>query len=124
MHLSKMKIGLVVSAIYTFETISFPIAGILMDTQGRKFSGVPSAALLGFSFLLVPMVHSVGALIVVAALSGLANGFSSGLPQTLSTDFAPEHGKSEFVGTFRQVTESGRLAGPLLVGVVGQCLSM
>lgn len=96
-------------------TLFFP-AGYIMDRFGRKFTSVPSFALMGIGMALIPLSTGFISLLVVSLLIGVGNGLGSGAMMTLGADLAPRGATGEFLGLWRSVGDSGRAAGPLAVG--------
>ena len=64
------------------------------------------------------------ALFGAAGLLGAANGCSSGLVMTLSTDIAPRDLRGAFLSLFRLVSDAGILVGSAVVGVVSDAFAL
>ena len=54
--------------------------------------------ILSIALLLVPWTSTFGQFLSVSLLSGLGNGFGTGILMTLGGDFAPRYGRSQFLG--------------------------
>ena len=118
------RIGIVVGLAGGLDLLLFPVAGVIMDRFGRLRAIVPTFVGLGLGLLLLPLADSYGELVAVSLLIGLANGIGSGTMLTLSTDLAPPENPAEFLGVLRLLADSGRMTGPLVVGVVADRLDL
>lgn len=114
--LNVAQIGVVQSASSVVDMALFIPAGYIMDRYGRKFTSVPSFALMGIGMAMIPLTGSFLTLIVVAMLIGVGNGLGSGAMMTLGADLAPKGATGEFLGLWRLVGDSGRASGPVVVG--------
>ena len=99
------------------DMLLFYPAGSASDRWGRRWSAVPSTALLGLGFLCLPLSTGAGGLTIAAIMIGLGNGWGSGLLMTLGADIAPPHARSVFLGLWMFLTDVGSLAGPALVSM-------
>lgn len=111
-------IGVIMGIAAGFDIIMFPIAGYLMDNQGRKSAAVACLGLLSLGIVLVPLTDSFPTLLLAAVLAGTGNGLGSGINMTLGADFAPPSERGEFLGVWRLISDSGSFAGPMLMGYV------
>lgn len=116
-------LGLNVAEIGTIQTASslvdmalFIPAGYIMDRYGRKFTSVPSFALMGVGMAMIPLAGGFLSLTAIAMLIGVGNGLGSGAMMTLGADLAPKGATGEFLGLWRLVGDSGRASGPVVVG--------
>ncbi|GHD10273.1 MFS transporter [Zhihengliuella salsuginis] len=100
------------------DVIVFYPAGKIMDRYGRIFSAVPCLLLLGVSLALLPLVDDLWALLWVGALMGFGNGLGTGIVMTLGADYAPAHARPQFLGIWRLLTDSGMMAGPVVLSAV------
>jgi MFS family permease len=117
--LNEAQIGLIFGLASGVDMVMFYPVGIVMDRYGRKWAAVPCLLVLGASIALLPATETFAALLAVGLLSGLGNGFGSGIVQTLGADFSPRDGRGEFLGVWRLIADSGSAGGPLLItGVV------
>src|SRR6202012_1277117 len=66
------------------DVATFYPAGKVMDAYGRRWVAVPSAAVLGLSFILMPFTHAAVTLTLAAMIMGFGNGIGSGIVMTLS----------------------------------------
>lgn len=116
--LDVQAIGIIVSVSGAVDMVMFPIAGLLMDNWGRKWSIVPSFTLQGLGMALVPFASGYISLMIVASIIGIANGLSSGTMMTLGADLSPEKERGEFLATWRFIGDSGFAIAPNIVGMV------
>lgn len=114
--LSATQIGTIQSASSLVDMSLFFPAGYVMDRFGRKFTSVPSFAVMSIGLALIPFTGSYIALLLVSLVIGFGNGLGSGAMMTLGTDLAPRGAVGEFMGLWRFVGDSGRAGGPLVVG--------
>jgi len=111
------QVGLVTSASFVTDASLFWTAGLLMDRWGRKAAALPSTLIMTISFFLLPFATTQYGLMVVGALFGVGNAMGSGLLMAIGSDLAaPLAARSEFLGVFRSITNSGALLGPMLTG--------
>ena len=117
-------VGIVVAIAGGLDLLLFPVAGLLMDRWGRLYAIVPSFACMGLGLMLLPAASSFTTLAAAALVIGFGNGIGSGTMMTLSTDLAPASNPAEFLGALRLLADIGRIAGPILVGVVADQLDL
>ena len=118
------EIGFVVAMASGLDLALFPVAGWTMDRFGRLYAIVPSFVLLSIGLMTLPLAHSYWGLVAVSVLIGLGNGLGSGTMLTMSTDLAPADSPAEFLSMVRLLADLGRIAGPLVVGIIGQYFSL
>jgi MFS family permease len=116
LHLAPTQIGMLftVSGIVVFAMI-IP-AGYLMDRVGRKWCTVPSTAIPGLVFLLIPTTGSFMHLSVLVAITGLAQGLSLGSLATSTYDVVPAHARGRLQALRRTIAELGSGIAPLVGG--------
>jgi MFS family permease len=116
LNLAPTQIGMLftVSGIIVFAMI-IP-AGFLMDRVGRKWCTVPSTAIPGIIFLLIPMTGSFTQLAVLIGVAGLAQGLSLGSLATSTYDVVPSHVRGRLQALRRTIAELGSGVAPLLGG--------
>ena len=100
------------------DVATFYPAGKVMDAYGRRWVAVPSAAVLGVSFVVMPFTHAVATLTLAAMIMGFGNGIGSGIVMTLSADVSPEIGRPTFLGLWRELADAGTGIGPLILSGV------
>ena len=116
--------GYLTSVSFAIDSITFPIAGVVMDKYGRKAAGVPSLLLLAAGLALAGAASSAWMLVLASALLGIGNGLSSGLVQTVGQDAAPARARSRFIGLYKVCSDAGTFIGPLVVGIVTDTASL
>ena len=124
LELEVATIGFVFGLSSFVDTAMFYPVGITMDKWGRKFTAVPSLVLLAFGLLLLPLAGDLYSFIAIALLTGLGNGFGSGIVQTLGSDLAPARGRAEFLGVWRLISDLGNAGGPLAISLVTGVVSL
>lgn len=122
--LSAAEIGAVMTVAAVIDMSMFMPAGIIMDRFGRKFSSVPSFAIMAIGIGLVPFAGSFITLMGASLLIGLGNGLGSGSMMTLGADLAPPNATGEFLGVWRLIGDIGMVTGPLMVGAIAGALSL
>jgi MFS family permease len=112
------QIGLITSASFFIDASIFYPVGLIMDTKGRKWVAVPCLITMAAGLAILPLTDSFAAFLAVGLLTGLGNGFGSGINMTLGADFAPDVGKGEFLGVWRLVSDVGQGGGPVVISAV------
>lgn len=97
------------------DMLLFYPSGKVMDVAGRLWVAIPSMLVLGTSFFLLPLTHSLVPLILVAMLMGFGNGLGSGVLMTLGSDVAPPEARAQFLGIWGICGDCGNAGGPLVV---------
>src|SRR5262249_30693752 len=116
--------GSIVTVAGALDMVMFYPAGLMMDRWGRKAATIPSFLIMALGMALLPLCRTSGALLLVAILIGIGNGFGSGTMLTLGSDLAPRGGTGEFLGLWRLIGDIGSTTGPLVVGVIGDHASL
>jgi MFS family permease len=116
LHLAPTQTGMLftVSGIIVFAMI-IP-AGFLMDRIGRKWCTVPSTAIPGLVFLLIPITDSFAQLAVLVGITGVAQGLSLGSLATSTYDVVPAHARGRLQALRRTIAELGSGVAPLIGG--------
>lgn len=122
--LTASQISLLFALTSTMEVLLFYPTGIMMDRKGRKWAAIPCMALLAVSMALIPATSDMVGLGAVVVLMGVGNGLGSGINMTLASDFSPDHGRNQFFGLWRLVTDLGTAGGPLAVAFVTSLASL
>ena len=99
------------------DAVLFYPAGYVSDRWGRRWSGVPSTALLVVGFVILPFTGGIGGVTLAALLMGIGNGWGSGLLMTLAADLAPRRSRGVFVGVMMMLADVGALVGPAVVSL-------
>lgn len=100
------------------DALTFYPAGKVMDTYGRRWVAVPSAVILGLSFILMPLTHGAVTLGCIAMIMGFGNGIGSGIVMTLGADISPSIGRPTFLGIWRELGDAGQGIGPVVLSAV------
>lgn len=103
-----------IAALFVFAMI-LP-AGLITDKIGRKWATVPSTALPGIAFLLIPFSEGFMQLAILMAFIGMANGLSLGAVATSTFDVVPAHARGRLQAFRRTIAEIGAVIGPLFGG--------
>ena len=114
--MSPSQIGFILSGSILIEVLLFYPTGIVMDRWGRKWTGVPCLLFMAIGLMLFPFAHSFTGLLLAGMVTGLGNGFGSGIAMTLGADFSPVIGRNEFLGVWRLVGDIGGAVGPMVIG--------
>jgi len=97
------------------DALTFYPAGRVMDIRGRRWVAIPSVLIMALSLLLMPLTHSMLALVLVAVLLGFGNGIGSGIVMTLAADVSPSVGRLTFLGVWRELSDAGAALGPMIL---------
>ena len=100
------------------DALTFYPAGKVMDVYGRRSVAVPCAIIMGISFVLMPLTHGAITLALVAMIMGFGNGIGSGIVMTLAADISPAIGRPTFLGIWRELSDAGSGAGPVILSAV------
>jgi MFS family permease len=73
---------------------------------------------VALGFVLLPLTSEFYGFAAVGVLTGIGNGFGSGINMTLGADFAPAVGRGEFLGVWRVIADLGASSGPIVTGVL------
>jgi MFS family permease len=122
--ISAGTISILFAAAAAIESLMFYPVGMLMDRKGRKWTAVPSIALLSVGMAMIPLTDDTASLTIIVLLLGLANGLGSGMNMTLGSDLSPLAGRSRFLGLWRLMTDFGTTGGPLLLAAVTTLASL
>lgn len=106
------------------DMLMFYPAGKIMDEWGRLWVALPCTLIMGLSFAAMPFSSSIVAFVAVAVLMGVGNGFGSGINMTLGADASPDHGRTEFLGLWRLISDVGTSAGPFVLSGMTALVSL
>ena len=118
------QIGSIISIAAILDVALFIPAGWIMDHLGRKFSVIPSVALLGLCLFLIPFTGGYMGLLWAAIVGGVGNGISSGFIMTMGADLAPQAIRGEFLGIWRLIGDGGTTSSPLILGGLADLVSL
>lgn len=114
--LDAAEIGLVFGLSSAIDVCMFYPAGYIMDHWGRKWAMTSSMLLLGITLGMLPASDAFASYLVIALLSGFANGLGTGIIMTLGADLSPLEHRGEFLGVWRLIGDLGSAVGPFLMG--------
>jgi len=117
--LSPTAVGAVITVGTAADLLLFPAAGYVMDRFGRLFAMLPAFSLIAVGLVLLGVAETTAAVIVSGAVIGVGNGLSSGTMLTFGSDLAPADATGPFLAGLAAMQDGGRIAGPLLVGLIG-----
>lgn len=122
--LSPTTISIIYGIAGGIDALTFYPAGKVMDLRGRRAVAVPCALIIGISFMLMPLTHGVGTLVLVATIMGFGNGIGSGIVMTLAADSSPAVGRLTFLGVWRELADGGSSIGPVILSAVTGATSL
>jgi MFS family permease len=96
----------------------FFFGGLAIDKLGAIWVVVPSLVVMGLALLALPLSGDVKSLVAVAVVLGVGNGFSPGIVSTLGSIASPAYGRGQFLGGWRALTDTGLVAGPLVISAL------
>jgi MFS transporter, AAHS family, 4-hydroxybenzoate transporter len=120
-NLNGRELGALFSSSLAAGFIGPPLFGFLSDRFGRKRVIVCGAYVFGIFTLAAALTSSLGQLIVVRILAGVALGGTLPIVVTLNNEFAPARVRATLVVlTFMGVTFGGGLPGFIAAKLVGE----
>ena len=122
--LSAATASLVFAAAAAVDIVCAYPAGYLMDRFGRSFVAVPSLVVLGVAYATVGLTSSLPALVAVALVFGVGNGFGNGVIMTTGADTAPPDSRAEYLAVWRLTHDVGWFAGPLAISALATVLPL
>ncbi len=114
--MSATVVGALVAIGAAADLALFPVAGYVMDAFGRLWAIVPSFMLLAVGLFMLAAADTTSAVVVASVVMGIGNGLSSGTLLTVASDLAPLQTPGPFLAAMAVMQDSGKIAGPLLVG--------
>ncbi len=123
-----VQIALIVGAGAALDFALFYLGGHLMDRLGRLAVALP--ALGGFAAAHVLLALSsvlpgeVAWFLALVGVMAIANGISSGVVATLGSDLADPRRPSDFLSSWRLVTDVGPAGAPLIISVTTAVASL
>lgn len=112
------QIGIGLGMISVFGLIFVYPSGHLVDRFGRKAIIVPSVILSSGGMLLFGMSTSFEFYLFASVAWSTASGISGATPAAYATDIAPPGMMAAAMGTFRAISDSGYVIGPLALGAL------
>lgn len=117
------QIGLGLATISIMAVILAYPSGAMADRFGRKLVIVPSTILTGVSFLLFLMAPSFLWFMVACAVWSVASGVGGAAPSAYAADITPPGMNAAAMSTFRMLSETGYIVGPLVLGTIADLFS-
>ena len=112
------QIGLVFSVQVLSIALTKPLFGRLADRVDRRVQVLFGILLLAAFIAVLPMVHGVIAVGVVAVLFGLAMSVSTVATSTYVADVAREDSLGASLGALSSIMDIGHSSGPFIAGVI------
>ena len=122
--LSESEVGFLIGLSGLADLVLFPVSGFLMDRFGRLFAIVPAFSLMGVGLFMLAASDTGTSVTLAAIVIGIGNGLGSGTMLTLSADLAPLTAPSGFLAALGTIRDVGKIAGPVVVGVVTDSASL
>jgi MFS family permease len=122
--LSATVTSVIFGLVSAIDMLVFYPAGKIMDHYGRLWVALPCSLTLGIALLAMPLTVTTGAFVVACLLMGFGNGIGSGIVMTLGADASPVHGRTEFLGLWRLISDIGTSAGPFLLSGLTALISL
>lgn len=122
--LDVQQIGWIFGAASAVDMTLFYPTGIIMDRLGRKFAIVPSALIMALGLALIPFTGSFLTLTLAAVINGFGNGLGSGVMLTIGADLAPPETRSEFLGIWSLIGDTGMTFSPVVAGSVADLFAL
>jgi MFS family permease len=113
-------IGTIMSSAAAVDMTLFYPTGWLMDNYGRRFAIVPSCLVMASGMALIPFTTGFNSLLLATCFIGFGNGLGSGTMMTLGADLSPSTERSEFLGAWHFIGDSGATISPIIVGGVAE----
>ena len=122
--LSPATTAVIFGVVSVIDVLVFYPAGKVMDEYGRLWVALPCTLLLGLSFAAMPLCTTLVPFVLVCMLMGLGNGFGSGIVMTLGADAAPDEGRTQFLGLWRLISDTGTSSGPFFLSAMTALISL
>ena len=116
LDLSPTQVGAVVAVGTGADLLLFPLSGYVMDRYGRLMAMIPAFGLLALGMFVLAGAESASTAVLAGVIMGVGNGLSAGTMLTLGSDLAPADAPGQFLAAMAAMQDSGKIAGPLLVG--------
>lgn len=120
LHLSKGSVGLPFTIGALTSLLVLYHAGILSDRRGRRFTLLPSLAVLAVSFGTLGFAGSGAVVLGLMAINGFAVGYMRPNPSSMVADIASNDQRAIAVAGYRISNDVGALFGPLIAGTVAE----
>ena len=111
-------IGLYFTVNAVASLISRPFTGRLLDKMGPAVVFYPGAAMMGVALLLIGLVHTMPAILLSGALTGIGWGTVSPLLQSMALQVVPPSRRGVASNTSYLGFDLGLFVGPTLAGLI------
>lgn len=122
--LSATVTAVIFGLVSAIDMLVFYPAGKIMDQYGRLWVALPCSLILGVALLAMPFTSTTTAFVIVCLVLGFGNGIGSGIVMTLGADASPAHGRTEFLGIWRLISDIGTSGGPFLLSGLTALISL
>jgi MFS family permease len=117
LHSEPAWTGIAFAVAAVAQTLALGPAGRFVDAVGRKPAIIAAFAVGGVTMLAIPFATSIGVLIVLLCVYGVAAAFMGTAPAALVGDAAGARGGKP-VALFQAFSDVGAIAGPLVAGLL------
>lgn len=124
LDLSPTQVGAVVAVGTGADLLLFPLSGYVMDRFGRLAAMIPAFGLLAVGLFVLAGAESASTAVLAGVIMGVGNGLSAGTMLTLGSDLAPADAPGQFLAAMAAMQDSGKVAGPLLVGWMADAVGL
>ena len=124
LHLDVQTIGMIIGFSSGLDMLLFIPAGFVMDRWGRRYAVITSCLCITTGVAMVSVASSVTLLLAAGLVAGFGNGLGSGTMMTMGADLSPEVGRSDFLGAWSMVGDTGTASGPLVTGKLADLMPL
>lgn len=117
---SKGTVGMPFTVLALASLVVLYHAGGVSDRRGRKFTLIPSLAVLAATFAVLGFATSGALVLVIMAVNGLAVGYMRPNPSSMVADIATYDQRAVAVAGYRISNDIGALIGPVVAGTVAE----
>lgn len=123
LHISKVKAGLIITALSVPTAIFLPVSGFLSDRYGRVKIMVPTILLYGFAGLAAGIAAAFGSyplIIIARCLQGIGATGTSLLALSYAGDLYQEEHQAQILSYLETSNSIGKLVSPLIGTLTAQ----
>ena len=117
------EIGVGLGAVSIVGLLLVYPSGMLVDRFGRKAVIVPSTVLSSAGMIMFGIATSFETYLVASIVWSAASGISGASTAAYAADIAPQGMTASAMGTFRAISDSGYVVGPLVLGAIADSTS-
>lgn len=118
LHLSKYRIGLLISAFTLPGVFLTPIAGVIADRKGRKTILIPSLMLFSIAGFAIFFIHNFNIILLLRIMQGMGAAALGSLNVTLIGDFYKGKQRATVMGYNASVLSLSTAFYPLIGGAL------